>query len=175
MFNKKVVLAVISLVCLTSFSFAQSCGGKKVQNKKCPIMKKVCKILKNGEAIGLSQTEIQKIKNTKREVKKKQIKLNAEIEILGLDIKNAFHQETINTSEINRLIDKKFEFKKERVKIAVAAYAKINNMLSQEQKTKLKALPNPEKNSIPKKCKKKKQQCSKDEKGYKCNTNIRHR
>ena len=59
---------------------------------------------------------------------------DAEIKILSLDIKRDLKQDKINLKSINKLIDQKYELKKNKMKAFLGAYAKIKNILSKEQK-----------------------------------------
>ena len=97
-------------------------------------------LLKSKEELGLSDKQVKKIKDLKLEAKKDLITKKAEIEVLALDIKAKMHEEKIDTKAINKLIDKKYELKKAKSKSLVGAYAALKNVLTKEQKKKLKGL-----------------------------------
>ena len=50
------------------------------------------------------------------------------------------HGEQIDTGAIDKLIDKKYDLKKEKAKSSVRAYASVKGLLTSEQKSKLKDL-----------------------------------
>jgi len=97
-------------------------------------------VLKNEDELGLSDKQAEQIKNLKIRTKKDLIRKKAEIDILALDIKAEMRKDPINTNAINKLIDKKYELKKEKAKFLVSAYAALKGTLTAEQKTKLKDL-----------------------------------
>lgn len=97
-------------------------------------------ILKNQEELKLSDEQITKIKGLKIETKKNLIKQKAEIEIVALDIKAEMWKDTIDVAAINKLIDQKYELKKAKAKFLVEAYAKLKDILTEEQKNKLKGI-----------------------------------
>lgn len=157
--NKKVVLVglmVLALIfCLSQEAFSAhgyagksgygchmgSKGGyshKKGMESK--FTRKAHFFLKNKEELDLTDKQVATIKNLKLSVKKDLIKRDAEIEILALDIKAKMWEDTINTTEINKLIDKKYDLKKEKAKALVAACAKLKGVLTDKQKDKLKGL-----------------------------------
>ena len=103
-------------------------------------MNKVSLIIRNGDELGLSDDQKAKIKALKLSAKKHLISKKADIEIIGLDIKALMWEDTINTEEINKLIDKKYELKKEKAKALIGAYAALKGTLTKEQMEKLKEL-----------------------------------
>jgi hypothetical protein len=156
--NKKVLIASLLAIALvlnaTAFE-AWAYGGCK--QKKGLGDKFFCKahmILKKKEELGLSDKQVKKIKDLKIKTKKDLIRKKAEIDIIALDIKVAMHGEKINTATVNKLIDRKYNLKKEKAKSLVGAYAMLKGMLTSGQKDKLKA--------IWKKCKKQKAHGSKE-------------
>lgn len=109
-------------------------------------------ILSCQEEIGLAEEQAKKVKELKTNTKKDLIRKNAEIEILGMDIESALREDVIDTKAVNKLIDKKYDFKKEKAKILINAYAALKDSLSKEQKEKLK--------EVWKKCEKEQMSCS---------------
>ncbi len=97
-------------------------------------------LMKNQEELGLSDAQIAQVKDLKMNTKKDMIKRDAEIEILALDIKSALYGDTIDTKAVNTLIDKKYDLKKEKTKVLVGAYAALKEILTKEQKEKMKDL-----------------------------------
>lgn len=97
-------------------------------------------ILKSKDELGLSDRQITQIKELKINTKKDLIRKNAEIDILAIDIKQAIWQDPIDTDAVGKLIDKKYDLKKEKTKSVVKAYAALKGILTEEQKAKLKDL-----------------------------------
>ncbi len=144
--NKKTVIALFLAIALllnvTGFE-ALAFGGEKGHSKKGLEKKFFCKaymILKNQDELGLSDKQAEKIKGLKIETKKDLIRKNAEIDIIALDIKAAMYGEQIDTGAIDKLIDRKYDLKKEKAKSLVGAYAAVKGTLTGDQKDKLKTL-----------------------------------
>ena len=145
--NKRTVIASLLAIALvlnvTAFEAWAFGGGK---GKKCykgleeKLFFKAHMILKNRDELGLSDKQVKKIKDLKIETKKDLIRKNAEIGIVALDIKQAMYGDRIDTAAVNKLIDKKYDLKKEKAKSLVGAYAAVKRTLTSEQKGKLKAL-----------------------------------
>jgi hypothetical protein len=115
-------------------------SGKHGGDLESKFYKKAYLVYSNQDELGLSDEQAKKIKSLKMETKKDLIRKKAEIEILGLDIKSMLWEDVVNAEEINKLIDKKYELKKEKAKALVAAYATLKISLSEAQRDKLKEL-----------------------------------
>jgi len=117
-------------------------GYKKGKHKgfEMEIFHKAHFILKNQEELGLSEEQVERIKGLKIEVKKELIKRRAEIEILAVDIKAKMHEGEIDIKAVNKLIDKKYELKKEKAKYLIKTYVELKSILTEEQKQSLKAI-----------------------------------
>ncbi|OGW85538.1 MAG: hypothetical protein A2987_01305 [Omnitrophica bacterium RIFCSPLOWO2_01_FULL_45_10] len=108
-------------------------------------------ILENQEGLGLTDEQVEKVKELKLATKKDLIRKDAEIDVLAIDVKALLMKDTINTDAVNKLIDQKYELKKDKSKSLIGAYGALKNILTKEQKEKLK--------TIWKKCEKDKTQC----------------
>jgi len=104
------------------------------------VYKKASFVLSNREELGLSDEQVQKIKDLKVKSKKDMIKKKAEIDVLAVDIKAHMYQDPIDINAVNKLIDRKYDLKKEKAKASLKACADLKNILTEEQKTKLKSL-----------------------------------
>ena len=78
----------------------------------------------------------------KLRAKKKLIKDKADIEILSMDIIAKLHEDVINTKNINKLIDEKYDLKKQKTKSLIETYIELKNILTEDQREKLKTLCN---------------------------------
>lgn len=137
-----VLMIIVCFALSTSYAYAEGLekmkgGHEGVENEVCH---KAMAILKNQEELGLSDEQVEKIKELKISVKKDSIRRKADIDILVLDIKAASWGDTIDINAVNALIDKKYELKKEKAKSLVAADVALKSILTEEQQKKLKAL-----------------------------------
>lgn len=107
--------------------------GKKV-------FKKIHVIMKNKDELKLSENQITEIKKLKVDARKDLIRKKAEIDLISVDIKSKLWDETVDVSGINKLVDQKYDLKKEKTKTLIAAYAELKNILSKEQNEMLKEL-----------------------------------
>lgn len=97
-------------------------------------------ILESAKELELSAQQVESIKGLKLKTKKDLIKKESEIDLAALDVKAELWKEPINVNTVNPLIDKKYELKKEKAKIMIAALAALKSTLSKEQMDKLKAV-----------------------------------
>ncbi len=95
-------------------------------------------MLKNEEELGLSEKQVETIKKLKIDTKKDLIRKNAEIDVLALDIKMEMYKDSMDTAAVNKLVDKKYDIKKEKTKAIIAACAELKDTLTKDQKSKLK-------------------------------------
>jgi Spy/CpxP family protein refolding chaperone len=114
-------------------------GGKQGDCAEKLMMKAHCLVM-HQEELGLSDEQVEKIKALKYETKKQVIAQDAEIELAELDVKKAMWQDAIAVETVNPLVDRKFELKKEKAKMLIAAYADLQSILTAEQQKELKAL-----------------------------------
>ena len=113
-------------------------------NNKCCFAEKFFhfahSILENHEELGLTDVDVKKLRDLKIGTKKSMIRNRAEVELLMVDIISSLYQEKPEISEINKLIDKKFEIKKAGMKKLIAAFVGIKKLLSKEQMKQVKAI-----------------------------------
>ena len=101
---------------------------------------KVYFILSESGQLQLSEDQMIKIQKIKMDAKKELIMKQAETKIASIDIMMKLGDDPVDVDLINRLVDKKFEFKKAESNAVVKAFAKLIETLTPEQKTKLKDL-----------------------------------
>ena len=94
----------------------------------------------NDVKLAISDEQFEKIKMLELNTRKNLIMKRAEIAVLKIDIKLKLREDIIDKESINKLIDKKYELKKDKAKTLIDAYAQFNNILTEEQKKKLKAI-----------------------------------
>lgn len=137
-----VVVLMIGFIVPAVYAEGYKHGQKKghhgdIGNMVC---KKAMILCKNKDELGLTDSQVEKIKALKIATKKNLIKTQAEIDIVKVDIKALMWKDAIDTEAINKLIDQKYEFKKEKAKSSIDAYAKLKGLLTEEQQEKLKTL-----------------------------------
>lgn len=94
-------------------------------------------VLEHGEYLGLTADQTDQIKNLKLQSKKDLIMQEAQIQVLGLDLKAALNEDKIDIKAVNKLIDKKYDLKKNKVKALVGAYNDLRGILTDDQKKML--------------------------------------
>lgn len=97
-------------------------------------------IFENQAELGFSEENLRKVKDLKINTKKSLIRSTAEIDIIAVDIMAKMWEDSPDMAEINKLIDKKFTFKKESMKELLSAFLSLKKMLSKEQLRKLHGL-----------------------------------
>jgi Spy/CpxP family protein refolding chaperone len=90
--------------------------------------------------LDLSKEQMKEVKALKSEVKKDLIRQQAEIDLVKVDCMSEMRQDSIDTDAVNALIDKKYDAKKAKAKIVISGIAKLNNILTKEQKETLKEM-----------------------------------
>ena len=121
---------------------------KKIVKKKgprgCSFEKKIfCKLrltIVYQDELGLSEDQVAKIHGLKTATKKDIIKREAEIDLITVDIKSKLREDKIDKESIGKLIDQKYDLKKEKAKALIGAYAELNDILSGEQKKNLRGI-----------------------------------
>lgn len=110
----------------------------------CPIVDKAMKkahfYLGNAEEIGLSEEQIQTIKDLKLWFKKQMIRGNADMQIMMLDMQSKLGEETLDQTGINAMIDEGMANMAKSAKDSVEAYAKLKAVLTPEQVEKAKEI-----------------------------------
>lgn len=110
----------------------------------CPIAAKFCKkacfILENKIEAGLTPDQIKIIEALESQVKKDQIRQQADMQIFMLDIKSRLSEDPFDAAAVEALVDQLSASMVQYTKNTVRAYAKLKTTVTEEQKAKLKAL-----------------------------------
>lgn len=122
-----------------AYSQCNHMGGRG-SNMQGKFFQKFGKIMKNQEALGLSDEQLDVIKKLKWDLKKEMIKQTAEIDVLEVDIDAALYEDTVDMEKVGGLIDQKYEYKKAKAKTIAGAVAELKKILTEEQLAKLKEL-----------------------------------
>ena len=145
--NRKSAIAAFTVLFLLS-AFLPSVGNAYEHGKakghhkdfESKVFYKAYFLLKNQEELGLTDEQVEKIKDLKHKSKKELIKKEAEIDVLAVDIKAELYKDTVDRDALDALIDSKYELKKSKAKYLVETYAGLKGILTEEQKEKLKTL-----------------------------------
>jgi len=97
-------------------------------------------LMREKESMGLSEDQVQSIRNLKLEAVKSLIRNKADIKIFDLDIRSQLHQEKPDVAAIQKLIDSKYEAKKAFDKSMVDALVKLQAVPNDKQQEALKNL-----------------------------------
>jgi len=150
--------SLLVFVCLLTFGAADAYAkwehgskGKK-QDLEHKFYKKAYMCLENADEIGLSDDQVEKLKDLKHATKKDMIQKNADIEILGLDSKHLLYKDKVDLDVLNSIIDKKYDVKKAKAKVLVKAIADLKGILKGTQLDSLKAIYKGEKKNYCAKC-----------------------
>ena len=145
MTNKKMLfLAVLALFIAFAVSPVYAQGkSKRDFRQKERIERKIWQamdfLFEHKEMLELSDKQIGQLKELNISTQKTMIQSKADIDILTVDIDaKLYDAESIDLKSLEKLIDEKYKFKKERVKTLVRAYAKIMDILTVQQKDALK-------------------------------------
>jgi Spy/CpxP family protein refolding chaperone len=135
-----VSVMVLAGAAVSSYAFEH--GGKRGHHLdfETKFFKKAMMIFSNREELGLSDEQVAKIKELKTSVKKDLIRKEAEIEITAIDIEAEAHKDPMDTNAVIKLVEKKYDLKKEKEKSLVRACAALKGTLTKEQKEKLEGL-----------------------------------
>ena len=129
---KKIIMLFIGVFLLINANLDAYAFWKN-NNSSSKFINKFEIILEASEQLKLSDAQIDKIEDEKISAQKALIMANANIESIALDIKVQLNKDKINMKTINKLIEEKYELKKNKNKRQVGAYARIKDILSKEQ------------------------------------------
>jgi Spy/CpxP family protein refolding chaperone len=137
-----ILAVVITLGLLQSVSLAEKqCGhggqGHSAMSVKEKFFKKIHMIYLYQDELGVSDEQMQQIKDLKIGLKKDMIAAEADIDVIKIDIQSLLYTDTIDVDAINKLIDQKYETKKAKSKKTVAAYATLKKILTKDQLDKM--------------------------------------
>jgi len=140
-------LTLVSSLALAYWSFGGRSHGMPEQRRMWSekshdgiFFHKARMILSHAAELGLSDDQISKIKALEYDFKKNLIKEKADIQLLGLDIRQALRKDEVDVKTVNSLIDQKYVLKAQEAKQIVQACLDLKKILSKEQAKELKEL-----------------------------------
>lgn len=116
-----------------------SCTKMEPAQNECKAakLKSFAKIFwENKDYLGLTDEQLDKLKEVKHTALKDLIRLNAEVEIAVIDFKSEMGKPQVNVDAVNGIIDQKFAVKTKMAKVFVQAVADMQQLLSEEQRVK---------------------------------------
>ena len=141
---KYLIVALLAVALVAGFGIAQACADGGCMGKKGgyddKIHEKAMMILANEDELGLTEDQVKNIKDLKHKTMKDMIKIDADIDVLAIDLKSAMYEDPMDVAAVNMLIDSKYDLEKQKAKAVVAACEELRNILTAEQKQKMKAI-----------------------------------
>ncbi len=137
------LLACLLVVGIASAEHAHGKGAGRGKGKGDFGQKATMKIglaLKNQEELGITDEQAKELRTLKLDTSKTSIRQNAEIAVIGVEIKALMWEDELDVAEVNKLIDKKYELKKEQAKAAVETCAQVRKILTKEQREQMKKM-----------------------------------
>jgi len=92
------------------------------------------------DELKMSDADVQKIMELKIKTKKEHLKNEAQVECLSLDIMAGIWAPKPDAAAIKKIIDGKFELKREGMKSMVDAFIALKGMFTKDQMKKLKEI-----------------------------------
>ncbi|MCK4994826.1 MAG: hypothetical protein KAS13_07280 [Candidatus Omnitrophica bacterium] len=140
--EKRIILVIVCamvlvIACGDLYAFDSKSNKYGQEKSSSNFFKKSHQILKANEQLKLSDTQVEKIVEEKINAKKAVIRAEAEIMIISLDIKMGLKEDKVDLKLMNKLVDQKFELKKNKTKRLIGAYARIKSILTKEQNNML--------------------------------------
>jgi len=143
---------VLAVLVFSNFQSVAEARGKSGQGSVCPYSQggyskhtltdkffhKYRWIMESRDEIGLTDDQASDLKSLKHDFKRSIILVEAQIDVLALDVRSAMHQNPIDVAAVNALVDKKYDLKKTKAKSSVEAVAKLKPMITAEQCATLK-------------------------------------
>lgn len=151
--KKKTLLTILTALIIFSLAvpggyadMKKGCmmGGMKMGQQKegleAKFYSKVKFMLTNYEELGLTDKQIEAIKALKFKVKRDLIKTDADIDIAKVDMKVELWKDKYDLNALDKIIDRKYDLKKEKAKYLVKAIADLKSILTDEQMKKAKSM-----------------------------------
>lgn len=134
------LLAGVFMSAAIDASACTACHKKESDQNECKMaeLKSVGKLLwSNKDFLGLTQEQLDKIKDIKHSALKDLIRLNAEVEVLEIDLHSEMWEPLIAVETVNGLLEQKFAVKNKIAKTFVQAVADMQQVLSEDQRAKV--------------------------------------
>ena len=134
------VAAFCTTTCYADYGSKYCKKTKRYEGLEEKLFYKAHFILKNEEELGLSEKQVDQIRKLKIDTKKDLINKQAQIDLIGVDIKTQMWEDPMDLDAMNELVEHKYMIKEAKTKALLAAYAQLKSILTEDQKTTLKRL-----------------------------------
>jgi Spy/CpxP family protein refolding chaperone len=140
-----VITLVLALGLMQSASLADKRpgydrGGHHKESVKEKFFKKVKMIYLYQDELGVDDRQLDQIRALKIALKKDLIRKEADLGIIKVDIRSLLYEDEIDVEAVNKLIDKKYEIKKAKIKKVIMSLAQLKKILTKEQMERLKEI-----------------------------------
>jgi hypothetical protein len=119
-------------------------GGMKMKQHKEGLEGKFCSkvkfMLSNHEELELTDKQIDAVKALKFKVKRDLIKTDAEIDMAKVEMKAEMWEEKYDLTALDKIIDRKYDLKKQKAKYLVKAISDLKSILTDDQMKKAKSM-----------------------------------
>jgi len=133
-----VALVCAGVLAMSSAVFADGCG--KGGSKGCELLMKIKMMIMHKAELGLTDEQVDKLADVKHAVMKDVIRMDAESDVLDVDIKALLWKDTVDVEALKPLVEKKYGIEKDIKLRCIQALADAKKVLSAEQNKKLKDL-----------------------------------
>lgn len=135
-----IVITALALAGAPADGSSNDKGGKPGSNLVEKFCHKVSFTMENEKDLGLTEDQVKGIEDISLRTRKELIKMEADIDVVGIDIEEALYQDNIDVPAVAALIDKRYDLEKDKTKVLAASFAALKVILTPEQKDKIKEL-----------------------------------
>ena len=89
------------------------------------------------DPLRLSDAQLEMLRDLRREVRKRLIRENAEIEVLSIDILETIRENPVDVKAANSALENFYELQRKKSQGLIESYASLKNILNDEQYQKL--------------------------------------
>jgi len=142
--KKSLLVAVLvgsMVVGISSLALAYGGGKCGCSDKgKCEMLQKVKMIILNKAELGLTEQQVEKLADIKHAIMKDSIMLDAQVDVIAVDIKTLLGKDTVDVAAVKPLVDKASDLEKEKTMKCIQAFADAKKVLTPEQNKKMKEI-----------------------------------
>jgi Spy/CpxP family protein refolding chaperone len=138
----KLVAGLVCATVLALSTLAYADGGYKGKSGENELLMKIKMIMLHKSDLGLTDEQTDKLADIKHAVMKDVIKMEADIDIIAVDVKTLLMKDTVDVAKIQPLVEKKYQIKKDKAMRCIQALADAKKVLTPEQIKQLKDICN---------------------------------
>lgn len=138
---KKIAVLAVFVFILAASGIASAGHGRGHEiSLEDSCYKELVLLLMNYKDLGLTDEQVQTLKDKKYEIRRQDIQLDSQLALIALDIKKQLTSDTPNQAQLEVLIDNKVELKRTLNKAFAKAITDARTLLTPEQRAKFKDL-----------------------------------